>query len=302
MTPFPHATTRRPRIQLPAFFNIPTRARATSLAVAVVCALAATSATQALDRSAYSMEILVNGRALDEIPARGTTYIEAIEGAEYTIRLSNRSGERVAIALSVDGLSSIDATTTDARSARKWILGPWETIDIDGWQTSSSTARKFYFTSERESYGAWLGKTKNLGIISAAVFREKPALTNVSPRREQRSRGDASGAPAAPTPYEAKEESAASADTQAAAKSSRLSDDLAATGIGREVDHRVRQVRFDAEERPAAVLDLRYEYHDALARLGVVPRCHDETALSRRERSSGFAEAQYAPDPYRRKR
>ena len=49
-------------------------------------------------------------------------------------------------------------------------------------------------------------------------------------------------------------------------------DELAATGIGRELQHNVRRVAFEAEAKPAAVLELRYEYHDALVRLGVLPR------------------------------
>ena len=119
----------------------------------------------------YSMEVLVDGIPLPEYIARSTNYIEAREGREYSIRLRNRTAGRIAIALSVDGLNSIDAKTTTARAGSKWILGPYQTITLDGWQTSSSTARRFYFTTEQDSYGAWLGKTRNLGVISAAVFR-----------------------------------------------------------------------------------------------------------------------------------
>jgi len=79
-----------------------------------------------------------------------------------------------------------------------------------------------------------------------------------------------------------------------------LSDEYAATGIGREVGHSVRKISFDAEASPAAVLEIRYEYHDALVRLGVLPqpyaRCLDP--LSRRERSRGFDDLDFAPDPF----
>lgn len=80
----------------------------------------------------------------------------------------------------------------------------------------------------------------------------------------------------------------------------RLADDLAATGIGREIDHRVERVRFDAEPHPSATLDLRYEYRDALVRLGVVPR--SDEPLARREDARGFEDTRYAPDPCRRRR
>ena len=39
--------------------------------------------------------------------------------------------------------------------------------------TSRSTARQFFFTTEEKSYGAWLGKTRDLGVITAAFFRER---------------------------------------------------------------------------------------------------------------------------------
>jgi hypothetical protein len=80
-----------------------------------------------------------------------------------------------------------------------------------------------------------------------------------------------------------------------------LSDRLAATGIGREEEHRVHRVRFDAEKSPAAVLQLRYEYHDALVKLGVLPRpyARSEDPLQRRQRARGFEDMEFAPDPYR---
>ena len=247
-----------------------------------VLLLVAVLPAAAMERGSYSMEILVDGRPLQEFAGRNRTYVEALEGREYSIRLQNHTDRRIAVALSVDGLNSIDAKTTSARDARKWILAPRQTITLDGWQTSSSTARRFFFTTETDSYGAWLGKTRNLGLITAAVFRERPI----------RPRPLAIDAPAAPG-----EKRRARADASAEAD-----DDHAATGIGRELDHRVRRVNFVAEASPAAVLELRYEYHDALVRLGVLPRTYarHHDPLDRRERARGFDDLDFAPDPYRR--
>jgi hypothetical protein len=76
---------------------------------------------------------------------------------------------------------------------------------------------------------------------------------------------------------------------------------MAATGIGREVGHRVRRVRFDAEAEPAGMIELRYAYASELARLGVLPlRCPDRNdPLARREGAHGFREDGFAPDPFR---
>ena len=236
----------------------------------------------ALEEGPYSMDILVNGRPLAEYAARGTTYIEALEQREYAIRLRNRTSERIAVALSVDGLNSIDAKTTSAPSASKWIIDPYGTITISGWQTGPTTARHFFFTTEQDSYGAWLGKTTNLGVISAAVFREKRTRPVARRWGEQKRAAEAPGARA-----------------KAEAEELGLSDDMAATGIGREMRHAVRRIDFRTESRPAALIEVRYEYHDALVRLGVLPpayACHEDP-LTRRERARGFEDMEFAPAP-----
>jgi hypothetical protein len=218
----------------------------------------------------YSMEILVDGVPLERHVSRGRTYVEALPGREYSIRLRNHTDLRTAFALSVDGLNTIDAKTTSARTASKWILDPWQEITIDGWQTSASKARRFFFTTEESSYGAWLGKTTNLGVIAVAVFREKRM------KAQAPSRGAMEAEP----------------------RSMDLSDDSAATGIGEEVGHDVVRVPFDAESAPAAMLEVRYEYRDALVRLGVL-RQEPCDPLCRRERARGFEGMEFAPDPYR---
>jgi hypothetical protein len=270
----------------------PGKARLAPIAAALaLLALAApTSPALALEQGPYAIEILVDGMPLDEIAARGAVYVEALQGREYSIRLSNRTGERIGVALSVDGLNTIDAKSTPAREARKWILGPWQTVTLDGWQTGASTARRFYFTSEPDSYGARLGKTRNLGLISAAVFREKQAVAFME-RQDSRLSGRADAPAAAP-----------SAEKRSKTEASGLSDELAATGIGRETHHRVVRVDFEPDDRPASVLNVRYEYRDALVRLGVVDALPCDDDLARRERAGGFDDLEFAPDPYRPRR
>ena len=267
----------------------------------LVLMLAALGPAEARRQGSYTMEILVDGTPLEELVARSTTYVEALEGREYSIRLRNRTSRRVAVALSVDGLNTIDAKTTTASDGSKWILGPHQTITLDGWQTSSAMAHRFFFTTERKSYGAWLGKTQNLGVVSAAFFRERrPAPAPIAESRDGSRRR-------APLKQDAEhgrvERSSAGEPSRADSDQSReesapLSDELAATGIGREIDHRVQRVRFKAESRPAATFEIRYEYHDGLVRLGVLPRYAEwQDPLERRERARGFEAFEFAPHP-----
>ena len=200
--------------------------------------------------SGFQMEVLVNGRPLTEYYARGRTYVEALQGAEYELRLRNSSPDRVAVALSVDGLNTIDARHTSAWNASKWVIEPYQTITISGWQMSSERARRFYFTNERDSYGAKLGQTANLGVISAVFFRERRRITPVTPApiyRDRDSESRKSQSPEAPT---------AGARGESAARDRAIrptpDEEYAATGIGRSVHHDVRWVDMDLDSRPAA--------------------------------------------------
>ena len=120
-----------------------------------------------------NVEILVDGAPARRYLHERRWYIEALKGHEYSIRLRNPYAVRVAVALSVDGLNTIDARETTAAAARKWVLEPYQTLTISGWQTSQTHARRFEFTTEKRSDGQALGKTANLGVISAVFFKER---------------------------------------------------------------------------------------------------------------------------------
>lgn len=227
----------------------------------------------------FELDVLVNGRPLQEYYARGRTYIEALQGAEYELQLRNNSSDRVAVALSVDGLNTIDARHTSAWDASKWVIEPYRTITISGWQMSSERARRFYFTDERDSYGAKLGQTANLGVISAVFFREqRRVVTPPYPISKNRDRSE---------PQESNKSQAGAAESRAAAPP--RDDEYAATGIGRNVRNDVYWVSMDLDSRAAGEVTIRYEYYSALLRLGVVPRQQSREPLRRREDSRGFS-------------
>jgi hypothetical protein len=254
-----------------------TRHFASSL-VALLALAAAPGATAARTVPA-TLAILVGGVQQPTYWHDQRFYVEALKGREYAIRLRNPYGVRVAVALSVDGLNTIDARETTAKNARKWVLGPYETVTISGWQTSRSHARAFEFTTEERSYGQALGRTANLGIISAVFFRERPPQH--SQRRDQEAR---EAAPTSPPPAAAQ-----SGAGQAAA------DEYAATGMGRRTDHAVEQVRMDLEEAPASSVNIRYEFRPQLVRLGILPSPRHADPLTRREHARGF-EPGFAPE------
>lgn len=225
----------------------------------------------------YGLSVLMDGSERPEHAARGTVYVEAVRGRDYALRITNPLPVRVAVALSVDGLNTIDARHADAWNSRKWVLAPYQSVVIEGWQVSGEMARRFFFTGEASSYGAKLGETRNLGVIEAVFFREKTRPRPVW------SEADAKKAPAS---RQEAAESSAGAAAPMRDQAAPLSDDYAATGMGGQTRHAVTEVALDLESSPVATLRIRYEFHDGLVRLGVLPDGSDP--LRRREASRGF--------------
>jgi hypothetical protein len=183
----------------------------------------------------FEVEVLVNGRPSSQYYEHGRMYVEAVRGAEYEISLRNSSSDRVAVALFVDGLNTIDARRTSAWNASKWVIEPYQTITIGGWQMSSDRARRFYFTDERDSYATKLGVNGNFGVISAVFFRERRRDITPIPRGQAQVEEAPSG------------------------MMSRR-DEKAATGIGRSVHNDVSWIDMDLDSRPAGEVTIRYEY------------------------------------------
>ncbi|MDT5295204.1 MAG: hypothetical protein QOJ76_2084 [Acidobacteriota bacterium] len=257
----------------------------------------------------FDVEVLTGGSPLEVLYGRGRRYVEAREGAEYDLIVRNPLPVRVAVALSVDGLNTIDARRTSAWEASKWVVEPYGTIRISGWQMSGRRARRFYFTSERDSYAARLGRASDLGVITAVFFREAvprsdrgvpPPPYDEDERDGQQSRSEALARSQAPAESEMRAGNGAAKSRRSggAVAATPRDDGYAATGIGRSVEHNVDWIQMSLERAPAAEVTVRYEYRDALVRLGLLPRpWRDDGALRRREHSRGFEEPRYSPEP-----
>src|SRR5919202_3273772 len=119
---------------------------------------------------------------------------------------------------------------------------------------SSSRARHFYFTTERDSYAARLGRASDLGVITAVFFREStPRPYPVTPppydgpvRPRDRSEAPREGE------MQAERKSRGSGEAGAAAARPRADDGYAATGIGRSVENGVEWIQMRLERAPAA--------------------------------------------------
>jgi len=230
----------------------------------VLAAILVLATTAHADSYSCNVTVLTDGVPRPIYFARGTTYIEALRGRNYSLQISNPMPYRVAVALSVDGLNTIDAKHTDGWNASKWVLDPYESIVIDGWQVSETSARRFYFTGERDSYGASLGQTENLGVIEAIFYRERGQ--DIVGGREY--------------------EMAPPAAQSGALGESRKADDYAATGMGDRTRHDVTTIDLDLDPHPVRSVRIRYEFRPQLIKLGVLPS--NPAPLERREKARGF--------------
>ena len=221
------------------------------------------------------MEIVdrATGQTLDTYRHRGQHWVAGNPGDRYAVRLVNRTGERVLVVLSVDGVNAVSGETAAANQSG-YVLDPWERTEIAGWRKSLSDIAQFYFTALPDSYAARTDRPDNVGVIGAAVFREKTRPQPVTPYLSQ-------GAPGARAENRAAE---ASADTAApasaptpAAKAMRQAERLG-TGHGEREYAPTRYTAFErAGSSPGEVLSLRYDSRDNLAARGIIPRPYPYT-------------------------
>ncbi len=253
------------------------------------------------------VSVEVDGSAASLYPATdgsGRYYVEARTGSRYCVSLANRSGERLGVVLTVDGLNAISGAR-DLGRGRMYVLDPWQSTSVQGWRTSLQEVRQFTFVDERRSYAARTGQAnEKMGWIEVSVYRERRPYVRVvptpvpyaEPRREapadqeaNRDRSDAKPAAPAQAPADA-----AAAAPGASRESAAKAQSFPGTGWGDRAHDPVVLVSFEPESAPCQSTTLRYEYRSALVALGILPpRVVARDRLWQRE----HAEGGFAPPP-----
>jgi len=196
-----------------------------------------------------------HGRVFEKYPLSSRNadvsraYLEAKPNARYAIRARNLTGEKVGIVIAVDGRNIISGERSELeRGESMYVLDPYQTASYEGWRTSASEVRRFYFTNVEDSYAGRIGDESAMGVIAAAVFKTRP-----EPARMWRGQTDR----AAETPAPAAESSDA-----AAARAGRSSQ--AGTGFGERQHSRVVRVAFSPERRASQRSFFKYEWTEQL--------------------------------------
>jgi hypothetical protein len=207
------------------------------------------------------------GQWLPETPFRGDTWVAGTPGHRYSVRLTNTTGERVLVVLSVDGVNAVTGQTANPAQTG-YVLAPWQSAEISGWRKSMDDVAQFVFTDLPDSYAARTGRPDNVGVIGIAVFREARPIAYVPPAVPPPWMEDSRGnqAPQAKSAAPAAESSAA--DAYGGVARQRIG-----TGHGAREWSPVGQTQFErASSRPAQVIQVRYDDVATLAALGILPR------------------------------
>ena len=166
----------------------------TLLSLAVAVSLAVSAAAHAGSLVDVSVIDRDSGTTLPTYAHDGKLYVAGTPGHRYGVRIVNRTNSRVLTVLSVDGVNAITGQTADPNQSG-YVLGAYDSTEVDGWRKDMSEIAEFNFTNLGDSYAARTGRPNNVGVIGVAVFREKPHYT----WRERDEKIAAREAPAAPS-------------------------------------------------------------------------------------------------------
>lgn len=191
------------------------------------------------------------GSSLPIYNAQGLRFIEGVPGRPYSIRLVNRSNERLLVVLAVDGINAISGRTASYNQTG-YVLAPYGTLEVTGWRRSFQSVAQFVFTRPEASYAGRTDRLWQVGVIGAAIFREDVPRPVYHPAEPMMSESAGAPAPAASR--------SAQADTSRGV----------GTGYGRGEWSQATSTTFDRRSSaPDEVLRLDYDDRQGLYQRGV---------------------------------
>jgi len=240
-------------------------------ALAALVLLAALPSRAITDRSGpFELQVLIDGAPARTFQHDGEAFVLGRLDQRYTLRVVNRTGQRVEAVVSVDGRDVIDGKPADWTAKRGYLVPAFGSVEIDGWRLSQREAAAFRFSTVPESYAARTGQGRDVGVIGVAIFPERwlpprrplyvpspPPAPLDEPRRSLQPQG------ALPM-----ENVAPSAEPPVAQK--RAERRGLGTAFGEAVESQVTEVPFvRARLAPDATIGVRYDDRAGLAALGI---------------------------------
>jgi len=224
----------------------------------------------------------------------GRLFVAGQAGARYSLRVTNHTGGRVLVVMSVDGVNVITGQTA-GYGQTGYIFGPYQSYDVSGWRKSDTEVAAFAFTPLPKSYAARTGRPADVGVIGIAAFRERivapePAAPIADARPETRGAGGVSElvvtGQRVPAPAAAAKPSADSAFI------AQRADRLGTAHGAREWSVTTRVAFERATAYPELIRRIEYDSRENLIALGVIRPAPDPG-----RRPQPFPSNGYAPDP-----
>ncbi len=225
-----------------------------------------------------------SGSSFDNYWHRGNKYVAGEWGHRYNIRLTNNTSRRVEVVLSVDGRDVVSGKLGNYRNQRGYIVGPHDSIVVEGYRQSMDRVAAFRFTDSGDSYSSRLGTPQHVGVIGMAVFEEYRRKPRPAPHRPITPRGsyDESEYGGSSKRKGARGGDAAAPNSAPSAESSRghwREDRQLGTEYGESTYSSVRETSFRRrnKRRPDQTRTIYYDSHDGLRAKGVLvdpPRYH----------------------------
>jgi hypothetical protein len=219
-----------------------------------------------------------SGEILPVFRADGRWYVAGRTGNEYEVRVRNQTSSELLAVVSVDGVNVVTGETAGTGQSG-YVIGPWQTLSIQGWRKSLARVAAFYFTDLANAYATRTGRPDDIGAIGVAVFRcktqgpaelEQPQVRKDSPsdsRLRRQTPGDGAARSEAPQSFQ-NADGGVTADS--AVRPAPVEQGIG-TGHGRSQTSHARYVSFEREsEAPNEVTVLRYDTRANLIALGVI--------------------------------
>jgi hypothetical protein len=119
----------------------------------------------------------------DSYQVDGHYSIEARMGERFRLVVTNNSGRRIGLVISIDGLNIITGNTCYHRQDESmYLLEPGQSGSFSGWRRDYDSVARFYFTDKSDSYATRIGKYGEHGWIKIAAFQERQPIV-VVPKR-----------------------------------------------------------------------------------------------------------------------
>ena len=246
--------------------------------VSFVAACPASAVGSLADVSIYDRS---SGEILPMFQADGRWYVAGRTGSEYEVHIRNDTGGDLLAVVAVDGVNVVSGETAST-SQSGYVIGPWQSLSIQGWRKSLARVAAFYFTDLGNAYATRTGRPDDVGAIGVAVFRrkaqapaelEQPQLRKDTPgdgRLRREAPDDAPASSEAPPPSQ-NADGGVTADSAVRPTPPAPVEQRIGTGHGRSQTSHARYVSFEREsDAPNEVTVLRYDTRANLVARGII--------------------------------